>query len=119
MRTINTAEITYTSTYPAVGYAITLTALASPGGSAAACNQPLSTGACLIDDTLALASTGANAKSGYYFTIATDANLGYTLKGAPKTQGNTGVKNFYTDATAVIHYTTDGSVATNASPAIQ
>jgi len=119
MRTINTAEITYTSTYPAVGYAVTLTALASPSATPANCNQPLSTGACLIDDTLAAATTGANAKSGYYFTIATDANMGYTLLGAPKTPGTTGIKNFYTDATAVIHYTTDGSGALNSSPAIQ
>ena len=119
MRTINTAEMTYASTYPAAGFAITLPTLASPGGSAAACNQPLSTGACLIDDTLAAATTGANAKSGYFFTIATDANVGYTLLGAPKTAGTTGIKNFYTDATAVIHYTTDGTAAAASSAAIQ
>jgi prepilin-type N-terminal cleavage/methylation domain-containing protein len=119
MRTINTAEMTYASTYPAAGFAITLPTLASPSASPANCNQPLSTGACLIDDTLAAATTGANAKSGYFFTIATDANVGYTLLGAPKTAGTTGIKNFYTDATAVIHYTTDGTAAAASSAAIQ
>ncbi len=119
LRTINTAEISYSSTYPAAGYATALTVLASPSATPANCSQPLSTAACLIDDTLAAASTAANAKSGYYFTIATDANVGYTLLGTPKAQGNTGVKNFYTDATAVIHYTTTGSAATSASAAIQ
>ncbi len=119
MRTINTAEMTYASTYPAAGWATALTTLASPSATPANCSAPLSTGACLIDDTLAAASVGTAAKSGYYFTLATDANVGYTLLGTPKAQGSTGNKNFYTDATAVIHATTDGTVASAASPAIQ
>jgi type IV pilus assembly protein PilA len=112
MRTINTAEVTYASTYPTTGYAATLAVLT--GG----CTAPSSTNACLIDGTLAAATSAANSKSGYYFTLAADTNLGYTLLGTPANQGSTGVKNFYTDGTAVITYVSSGN-ATATSPAIQ
>src|ERR1700693_4664688 len=47
IRTINTAQISYQSAYPTVGYAATLAAL---GPSAVgACPTPNSTNACLID----------------------------------------------------------------------
>ncbi|HTY84319.1 MAG TPA: hypothetical protein VMB19_08870 [Silvibacterium sp.] len=46
IRTLNTAEITYNSTYPSVGYAATLAAL---GPSAATPCAASSTNACLID----------------------------------------------------------------------
>src|ERR1700693_3674160 len=62
IRTINTAEISYQSAYPTVGYAATLSTL---GPSAAgACAAPSSTNACLIDWAISNASTAANAKSG-------------------------------------------------------
>ena len=48
IRTINTAEITYSSSYPTVGFAGTLAAL----GGVAPCT-PTSTAACLIDSVLA------------------------------------------------------------------
>ena len=55
LRTIDTAEMTFTTTYPDVGYAN----LASLGGAAATCATPTgatSTTACLIDDVLANAA---------------------------------------------------------------
>lgn len=113
LRTINTAEITYATTYPSVGYSASLTALAGSG-----CPTATSTGACLIDSTLAGATTAATSKSGYYFTYATDANVGYTLIGDPANQGSTGVRHFYTDGTAVIRYNAT-AVATAADAAIQ
>jgi prepilin-type N-terminal cleavage/methylation domain-containing protein len=113
MRTINTAETTYNSTYPTVGYSADLNSLA--GNS---CTAPVSTAACLIDTTLAGAVSAATPKSGYFFTYATSSSLGYTLLGAPAQQGSSGVKQFYTDGTAVIHYNASGA-ATAASPAIQ
>ncbi len=113
MRTINTAEITYASTYPSVGYSADLPSMA--GNS---CASPTSTAACLIDATLAAATTSTNAKSGYYFTYAASTTLGYLLNGDPAKVGSTGVKHFYTDGTAVIHYNlTATSSATD--PAIQ
>ena len=113
MRTINTAEITYASTYPSVGYSPDMNSL---GG--ASCSAPTSAAACLIDATLAGATSGANSKSGYYFTFAASSSLGYTLTGTPAKIGSTGVKQFYTDGTAVIHFNTGGA-ATSSSPAIQ
>jgi prepilin-type N-terminal cleavage/methylation domain-containing protein len=113
MRTINTAEITYASTYPSVGYATALTNLAG-----SSCAAPTSTAACLIDTTLAGATTAATGKSGYYFTIANSSALGYTLLGDPAKAGSTGIKHFYTDGTAVIHVNLT-AVATASDAAIQ
>ncbi len=115
MRQINTAEMSYNSTYPTVGYASTLTVLADGGGD---CSTPTSAGACLIDDALAAASASTAAKSGYYFTLALDSSPGYTLLGTPASQGSTGIKNFYTDGTEALRYTTDGSTANSSSPTI-
>ena len=113
MRTINTAEITYASTYPSVGYATALTNLAG-----SSCAAPTSTAACLIDTTLAGATASATGKSGYFFTIATSSALGYTLLGTPSKIGSTGIKQFYTDGTAVIHYNLTAA-ATASDAAIQ
>src|SRR5436189_3436102 len=46
VRTINTAEVTYSTSYPTVGYSVTLAAL-GPGG--AACAAPAQANACLLD----------------------------------------------------------------------
>src|SRR5271170_2093398 len=48
LRTLNTAQISYNSAYPTVGYSSTL---ANLGGTS--CLPPSSTGACLIDTVLA------------------------------------------------------------------
>ena len=74
MRTINTAETTYNSTYPTVGYSTDLNSLAGT-----TCTAPTSTAACLIDTTLAGATSSAAPKSGYYFTYASSSALGYTM----------------------------------------
>ena len=110
MRTINTAETTYNSTYPTVGYTGTITNLAG-----SSCGSPSSTNACLIDNTLAGATSSASPKSGYYFTLATSSSLGYTLLGDPAQQGSSGVKHYYTDGSAVIHY--NASAAAGAADA--
>jgi prepilin-type N-terminal cleavage/methylation domain-containing protein len=104
MRTINTAEITFASTYPSIGYATTLSWLAG-----SSCTAPTSTAACLIDATLGAATTAAAGKSGYFFTLGTSSSLGYTLLGTPSNIGSTGIKQFYTDGTAVIHYNIGGA----------
>ncbi len=56
IRTINTAEISYNSAYPTVGFS----GLSNLAGTS--CTPPSSTSACLIDTTLA-----AGTKSGYTF----------------------------------------------------
>ena len=64
LRTINTAEISYYTTYWYIGYAPTL---ASLGGTS--CTPPSSTGACLIDTLLA-----AGTKNGYSFTAVSSGS---------------------------------------------
>jgi prepilin-type N-terminal cleavage/methylation domain-containing protein len=60
VRTVNTAQITYNSSYSTVGFASTLGALAGTS-----CSPPSSSGACLIDTVL-----GGGSKSGYSFALA-------------------------------------------------
>jgi prepilin-type N-terminal cleavage/methylation domain-containing protein len=113
VRTINTAETTYNSTYPTAGYTGTIGNLAGTG-----CTAPTSTNACLIDTTLAGATTAATAKSGYVFALAAVSSVGYTLNASPAQQGSSGIKGFYSDATAVIRSNVSGT-ASAADPAIQ
>src|SRR5690242_10532332 len=49
LRTINTAQVSYTTSYPTVGYAASLGAL-GPGATTCAATGPTSTAACLIDN---------------------------------------------------------------------
>ena len=70
---IKSAEITYFTAYPHVGYAPDIGSL----GGAAPC-APASTSACLVDSSLSSAVPGSNGKAGYVF-LAT----GITTPGAP------------------------------------
>ena len=116
LRTINTAEITYASTYPDQGFT-TLTKLGGPTGTAAD-----ATHAMILDNTLGCA-TAPCTKSGYTFVATPGGLMGtvygsYTANGDPVSQGTTGQRHFYTDASGVIRYNASGS-ATSADSAIQ
>ena len=112
LRTLNTCEITYVSTYNA-GYASTLLALGPPAGGA----QATASAAGLIDSVLA-----AGTKSGYTFTYAvtaTDNNgnpTAYTLNANPVTVGTTGQNYYYTDQSAVIRQNTSATSSSSDSP---
>jgi type IV pilus assembly protein PilA len=94
VRTINTAQISYNSAYPTVGYAATLAEL---GGTS--CAPPTSSGACLIDSQLA-----SGTKSGYTFSLSgvtgTPAST-YQIIASPITPNQTGVRYFCSFADAV------------------
>jgi type IV pilus assembly protein PilA len=114
IRTINTAEVTYATGYPTVGYSITLAALGP--AAAGSCATPLQTNACLIDFTLASASTTALAKSGYYFkvsngTSATTPVSSYTVGSAPSTYNSTGVRLFCSIEDGVVRATPGAAAA--------
>ena len=113
LRTINTAEVTYSTTYPTVGFA----SLTQLGGVAATCaTTATSTLACLIDDTLA---TGT--KSGYTFKATTSGTapfVQYSATGTPSVVGQSGQRAFFSDQSGVIRYDATGTAATNASPAL-
>ena len=94
VRTINTAQISYNSAYPTVGFAASLAQL---GGTN--CAPPSSAGACLIDSQLA-----SGTKSGYTFTLAGVAGTpasSYQIIASPITPNQTGVKYFCSFADAV------------------
>jgi type IV pilus assembly protein PilA len=95
VRTVNTAQISYNSAYPTVGYAATLGAL---GGTA--CAPPNSTSACLIDTQLA-----SGTKSGYTFTLSGVAGTPaatYEVIAAPTVPNQTGIRYFCSFADAVV-----------------
>ena len=65
MRTINTAQVTYSVTFPNVGYADNLNKLSPPAPG----NAPDSTAAGLLDAVLGCAAQPC-PKSGYNFSVA-------------------------------------------------
>jgi len=87
IRTVNTAEVTYNSTYPTVGFSANLVSLGGVIG--AACVPALAT-ACLIDSVLANKGNPAGSgKSGYLFTtgagtVAGGINVGNTVNAVPE-----------------------------------
>jgi len=102
IRTINTAEITYSSTYPTVGFAGTLAVL----GGVAPCT-PTSTTACLIDSVLA-----GGVKSGYNFVVgggASTPNTTYYATAIPVTLNQTGTRSFCSFEDAVIRVQPTGA----------
>ncbi len=110
LRTVNTAQISYNSAYPTVGYASTLSAL---GGTN--CNPPTTASACLIDTQLA-----SGTKSGYTFTMSGTTGTPtatYQIRADPQAPNQTGVRYFCSFADAVIRF---GSASlTNCDASVQ
>jgi|SRR5271157_4046638 len=101
LRTLNTAQVSYNSAYPDVGYAATIGAL---GGTA--CSPPNSASACLIDSQLA---TGA--KNGYTFVLSGASgtpSAAYQIVASPSVPNQTGVRFFCSFADAVVRAAVSG-----------
>jgi prepilin-type N-terminal cleavage/methylation domain-containing protein len=104
LRTLNTAEITYATTYN-TGYTSCLGALGPPTSG-----NPTSTAAGLIDSVLAggTATASSSNKSGYSFlyTAGTADPSGridtYSIQATPMAVGTTGTNYYYTDMSGVI-----------------
>src|SRR5882672_8553771 len=117
LRTINTAEVTFQTTYPSVGFA-NLTALGGAAGTCATATGATSAGACLIDDTLAAAP---NQKSGYVFTAAAAGGtptVTYAATALPVAVGQSGQRAFCTDQSGVIRANAGGTACANTDPAL-
>jgi type IV pilus assembly protein PilA len=106
LRTINTSEVVYSSTYNTAAVFGTLAQLGSAGTAGASCTPaalqttpPTFANACLIDNALEIAN--ATAKSGYLLTVAV-ANSAYTGKNDPSAPGSSGTRHFFTDQSLVI-----------------
>jgi prepilin-type N-terminal cleavage/methylation domain-containing protein len=111
-RTINTAAVTYTTAYPDLGFP---SALGNMGGTSCTVTTP--TSACVLDTVLA-----GGTKAGYTFVWVGDGltpSAGYSLTATPVAVGQTGQRQFCTDATNLIHYDPSGSGCTSSSNALQ
>lgn len=109
LRTINTAQVTYQSTYPTVGFTNTLASLGPPTAAGCSGVTPSSTNACLLDWIVSNAKT--TPKSGYYFadpvvTAAGGINVDYETDGTPAAVGQSGVRGFCSNSDGVIRYNT-------------
>ena len=107
LRTLNTAAVTYSSTYPANGYPATLAALGTTAGATSA-------SADLIDSVLA-----SGTKSGYGFTFTGGTGLpsnGYSIVGDPVNRGTSGQRGFYTDQSGVIRYNPTATASSSDAP---
>jgi type IV pilus assembly protein PilA len=122
IRTINTAEVSYQTSNPTVGYAKVLADL-GPGAGVYVCPAALTVNAaCLIDGTLANnGNPGGTGKSGYTFAAAGVAGAGavntrYTAGAAPLGYNQTGVRLFCADEDGVIHADPNGGASTTPPP---
>jgi type IV pilus assembly protein PilA len=110
-RVINTAQVTYASSYDA-GFSSTLLQLGPPASGPVGISA-----AGLIDSVLA-----GGVKSGYSFTYApTNADArgfynGYNVNAAPVQLGVTGTSYYFTDQTYVIRGNTTGTASASDSP---
>jgi len=105
VRTLNTAEITYSYTYPDEGFTCTLSDLGGVAGSAPNAHQ-----AMLIDNRLA-----SGERSGYRFELRDCAAEAGTAKtklwvvAYPVVKNQTGVRAFCSDESAVVRVDESGS----------
>lgn len=125
LRTLNTAEVTYSTTYN-TGYSATLSDL-GPGTTA----TPTATYAGLIDEVLSgIGSAGGTAptlntsqKSGYQFVYSPGAPSGttnsittYSFTASPIQAGTTGTNYYYTDQSGVIRQNSTTTAGSTDSP---
>ena len=111
LRTLNTACVTYSTTYG--GFPASLTAMGGEGSGSA----PTSTSAQLIDNVLQ-----SGVKSGYNFTFSAGTadsagNVDYYIINAnPVTPGTTGLRYFFTDQSGVIRASTSAAATSASTP---
>jgi type IV pilus assembly protein PilA len=103
IRTINTAEVTYSTSYVSAGFAPTLAVL---GPGTTTCAAPVSTNACLVDNVVGC--TGAKCpKGGYNYMLGSTAPAAvpvpdYTASASPLGVGTTGSRNYCSNTDAVV-----------------
>jgi len=111
VRTLNTAQVSYNSAYPTVGYSSTLGALTGTN-----CNPPDPTQACLIDSALA-----GGFKNGYSFTLSNvtgTPSSTYNIIASPGTANYSGVRYFcsYSDAVVRVSMSTIATCDNSVTP---
>jgi prepilin-type N-terminal cleavage/methylation domain-containing protein len=119
LRTLNTAEVTYATTYN-TGYSGTLGDLGPPTSG----QTPSATAAGLVDEVLSggAASATMSSKSGYSFIYtpgATDTSgkiNTYGITATPISVGTTGTNYYYTDMSGVIRQNSTAVAGSSDSP---
>jgi len=107
IRSINTAQASYQSAYPTVGFSPDLPTL-GPGGVGTVCGTPAQANACLIDSNLSNAVI-ATPKSGYAFAVGAQnsggpINVAYQVGGVAAVFNTTGVRSFCSSTDAVVRF---------------
>jgi prepilin-type N-terminal cleavage/methylation domain-containing protein len=129
LRTLNTAEVTYATTYN-TGYSGTLGDLGPPAVTSGTTSAPVATAAGLVDEVLSGTggTTGGgptattSAKSGYQFTYfpgAPDSSNRintYYFTAAPINVGTTGTNYYFTDQSGVIRQNSTAVAGSTDSP---
>jgi type IV pilus assembly protein PilA len=116
LRTLNTAEITYASTYN-TGYSWNLSYLAPP----AAGSNPVASAAGLVDSVLGGTGT-VSSKSGYAFEYSsgvtdTSGRINkYSITATPISVGTTGTNYYFTDESGVIRQNSTAVAQSTDSP---
>lgn len=101
MNAIQNAEMAYSGAYG--GYSATLADLGGPLGAV-----PTATAAELLNSDLGQTTP---TKSGYVFTYATQGSTPFelfTINADPEIVGVTGVRHFFSNQSAVVHYRVGG-----------
>ena len=119
MRTLNTSEVTYASTYNS-GFTSTLSQLGTPGTG----NQPTANNADLVDPVLAGTAPGGSStgftKNGYQFTYVPTGSYGsiatYGVNADPIARGSSGQRSFFSDQSAVIRANATNVASTADNP---
>jgi len=115
LRTINTAEVTYNTNYPTVGFTGTLSQLGGTPATCATATGATSTTACLIDNVLA-----QGTKSGYNFVVGGTSGtpaVTYTSSATPVAPGQSGQRYFCSDQSGVLYFNlTAVCTAANGTP---
>jgi prepilin-type N-terminal cleavage/methylation domain-containing protein len=109
---INTAEISYTTLFPTVGFAPSLLSLGDGGASPC---PGTSAGGCFLDSNLEMGN-----KAGYSFTYVQDSSLTpslhYTVNADPASRGITGQRSFFSSDANVTRFNTTTAASSTDSP---
>jgi prepilin-type N-terminal cleavage/methylation domain-containing protein len=112
LRTIQSSETAYATTYPTAGFSATLANLGDGGSNPCVASTAQ---ACLIDPILA-----SGKKSGYIITWLGDGltpSVSYNINADPIVRGSSGRRSFFTNYPGVIRYN-DAAPATVSDPTI-
>ena len=106
IRSVNTVEVVYSSTYPQIGFTCTLTDFSPPANG----QKPSPKAANMLATNLT-----SGTKNGYKFTLTCPAQSKpqrtYQLTAVPVMPGKSGTRAFCTDQTTVIRFSADGQGA--------